>query len=233
MILHDENLMIPERSGATTHMAIVLLVGFFIRLYAFHYNIVINEDGVFYINQAKALLVGDWNMATSCGFKFISLYHILIPIAYKIFGDWIIAAKSISLFFGTMTLAIVYLLFRLFGSERAAFVAALAFAVNPFFVEYSMTIVKDPIYWFFSCLGLLLIISVFRTESREHLLILGNLSFIMASLARFEIAVYILGTSLYILLFIFTNINRNIITKNTINIKHSRSNISRIEKIPL
>src|SRR4030042_4277700 len=78
----------------------IFLLSFAARLYAFFNTSVINPDGVLYINQAKAILNNDWKLAKNCGYDFISLYHLLIPIFYRIFGDWVIAAKSNFIFLG-------------------------------------------------------------------------------------------------------------------------------------
>ena len=83
----------------------LLLIAFVLRLYAFFNTSVINHDGVLYINQARAIVNNDWGLAKQCGYDFISLYHLLIPPSYKIFGDWILAAKAISFVFGTWQLS--------------------------------------------------------------------------------------------------------------------------------
>jgi 4-amino-4-deoxy-L-arabinose transferase-like glycosyltransferase len=179
----------------------LLLISFFLRLYAFFGTTVINRDGVWYINQAKAILNNDWDLARKCGYDFISLYHLLIPFSYKIFGDWILGAKAISLFFGTCAVIPLFFILRRFFRMQTAFVASLAFTMNPFFVSYSVDLVKDPIFWFFALLGFMLFITSLKKEGQLYLLSLSSVSFMIAGFARFEVLIYVIGSLLYLLFF--------------------------------
>jgi hypothetical protein len=179
----------------------LFLIAFVLRLYAFFNTPVINHDGVLYINQARAIMHNDWDLARQCGYDFISLYHLLIPLCYRIFGDWILAAQSISFFFGTCSVIPFYFILRRFFQPRISFVAGLAFAVNPFFVSYSVDLVKDPIFWFFALLGIFFFISALKEEKRLYLLLFSNISFLIAGLARFEILIYFIGSILFIVFY--------------------------------
>ena len=61
----------------------LILIAFVLRLYAFFNTPVINHDGVLYINQARAIMNNDWGLAKQCGYDFISLYHLLIPLCLQ------------------------------------------------------------------------------------------------------------------------------------------------------
>lgn len=180
-----------------------LLIGFTIRLYPLNYKNIINPDGVQYINQARAILDGNWDLAMNCGFEFISIYHVLIPVFYKIFGDWIIAAKSISLLFGTLTIVPFYLIAKqFFRNSNTVFIATLAFAINPFLVSHSEDLIKGPIFWFFSLLGVLFFITPFnKNKNSNYLILFSSISFLIAGWARFEIVTYLIGSVVYIFLF--------------------------------
>jgi hypothetical protein len=119
-------------------------------------------------------------LARQCGYDFISLYHLLIPPFYKIFGDWILAAQSISFIFGTCAVIPFYFTLRHFFQTRISFIASLAFAVNPFFVSYSVELVKDPIFWFFALLGIFFFIAALKGE--EALLPAFSTLFLIAGL---------------------------------------------------
>ena len=179
----------------------LLLIAFVLRLYAFFNTPVINHDGVLYINQARAIVNNDWGLAKQCGYDFISLYHLLIPPFYKIFGDWILAAQSISFIFGTCAVIPFYFTLRHFFQAQTSFIASLAFAVNPFFVSYSVELVKDPIFWFFALLGIFFFIAALKREKKLYFLLFSTLSFLIAGFARFEILMYFIGSLLFIILF--------------------------------
>ena len=179
----------------------LILIAFVLRLYAFFNTPVINHDGVLYINQARAIMNNNWGLAKQCGYDFISLYHMLIPVAYSVFGDWILAAQSISVLFGTCAVIPFYFILRHFFRPQVSFVAGLAFAVNPFFVSYSVDLVKDPIFWFFALLGIFFFITALKKEKKLYFLFFSNISFLIAGFARFEVLMYFMGSMLFILFF--------------------------------
>jgi len=177
---------------------LIILFGFAIRLFSFYYTYIINPDGVLYIHQARAIYYGLNDCILTCSMGFLSNYSILIVLAYKIFSDWVVAAKSVSLFFGTITLVPLYFLLDRFFRKEIALAATLIFALIPVFVDKSADVVRDPVYWFFSVLGLYLFVS--QIENRNHLyLILSSLSFFMAAWARIEATLFILGSFIYLL----------------------------------
>jgi 4-amino-4-deoxy-L-arabinose transferase-like glycosyltransferase len=177
---------------------LIILLGFAIRLFSFQYTYIINPDGVLYIHQARAIYYGLRDSILTCSMSFLSNYSIFIVLAYKIFGDWVVAAKSVSLFFGTLTLVPLYLLLNRFLKKEITLTATLVFALIPFFVATGVDVVRDPVYWFFSVLGLYLFVS--QIEKRNYLyLILSSLCFIMAAWARIEATLFILVSFIYIL----------------------------------
>ena len=185
---------------------LVILFGFAIRLFSFHYTYIINNDGVLYIHQARAIYYGLWNSVLNCSMGYLSNYSIFIVIAYKIFGDWVIAAKSVSLFFGTLTLVPLYFLLDRFFRKEITLLATLIFALIPFFIDRSVDVVRDPVYWFFSALGLYLFVS--QIEKKNYLyLILSSLCFLMAAWARIEAILFLLASFIFIF---FVRQNRKI-----------------------
>jgi hypothetical protein len=91
---------------------LIIGLGFVIRLFCFQYTAVINPDGAIYIHQARAIYYGLYDSLTTCGMSYVSIYPIFIAGAYAILADWVIAAKSVSLIFGTMTLVPLYFLLK-------------------------------------------------------------------------------------------------------------------------
>lgn len=178
--------------------ALIILLGFVIRLFSFHYTYIINPDGVLYIHQARAIYYDIRDSILTCSMGFLSNYSIFIVFAYKIFGDWVVAAKSVSLFFGTLTLVPLYLLLNRFFKKEISLIATLIFALIPVFIDKSVDGVRDPVYWFFSVLGLYLFVS--QIEKRNYLyLILSSLCFLMATWARIEAVLFIFVSLTYII----------------------------------
>lgn len=172
---------------------LVILFGFAIRLFSFHYTHIVNPDGVLYIHQARAIYYGLKHSVLGCSLSFLSNYPILIVAAYKIFGDWVIAARSVSILFGTLTLIPLYLLLREFLERQITQLAILIFSLIPVLVDRSVDVVRDPIYWFFLSLGLYLF--VHQIERKGYLLlIVSNLSFLMAAWARIEAILFLFAS---------------------------------------
>ena len=117
---------------------LIILLGFAIRLFSFHYTYVINPDGVLYIHQARAIYYGLWNSILTCSMSYLSNYSILIVLAYKIFGDWEVAAKSVSLFFGTITLVPLYFLLDRFFRKEITLVATLVLPLSLFLLARAL-----------------------------------------------------------------------------------------------
>ncbi len=189
-LLHDCKI------SRTATLAIIL--GLVIRLYSFTYVPLVNPDGFIYIQQAKALYYGLFDSILSC-YQYLSPYPIFISLNYRVFGDWVIAAKIVSLFFGTITLIPVYWLLRRFYNETTSALALLCFALIPPLIVVSRQVLRGPVYWFFAMMGLYLF--VLHIEKRRSLLaLLSSICFIMGAWARIEGTVFILISIIYLLL---------------------------------
>ncbi len=166
----------------------VIFLGFALRLYASYFTPVINPDGIRYIQQAKALYFGQYDSILSCYF-YLPNYSIFIYISYFFSGDWISAAKNVSIFFGTITLVPFYLLFRRFFNPTISVITLLVFAVMPAYVILSRNVIRGPVLWFFAVLGLYLF--VLQMDKKKSLyLSLSCLCFLMAAWARIESILY-------------------------------------------
>lgn len=193
-----KNNTLMNRLGNKELLFFFVAVGLLFRIYAFAFTPIINQDGVFYIEQAEALLNRDLSRALICGYNFISLYHVLIPVFHKIFGDWLIAAKMISLLFGTATIIPFYFILKHFFRASTVYIGTLAFSINPYFVARSVDIIKDPIFWFFSLLGMLFFIKAIHSDKKDRLFLFSSISYLIAGVARIESFVFLAGTALYL-----------------------------------
>jgi len=176
---------------------LVLCLAFGLRLVSFFLTAIINQDGVLYIHQARAIYYGQWDSLLGCGIGYLSNYSIFIAGAHAVLRDWVIAAKSVSLLFGTLTLAPLYLLLSQFFRKQIALAACLAFALIPVFVDKSVDVVRDPVYWFFLVFGLYFFVAQMGKRSRLFL-ILSSISLLMAAWARVEGVLFIAVTFIYL-----------------------------------
>ncbi|MBN1931458.1 MAG: glycosyltransferase family 39 protein [Desulfobacterales bacterium] len=178
--------------------ALIIFLGFVLRLYSFLHHPLINPDGTLYIQQAKALYFGLWDSVLNC-YPYLSNYPIFIAIGYKIFGNWVLSAQSVSLFFGTLTLLPIYWMLRRFFNETVSCLVLLIFGVLPSFVQLSHDVLRGPVYWFFSMLGLYLFI--LQLEKKNKLFgLFSSLCFMMGAWARIEGFLFILVSIIYLIL---------------------------------
>jgi len=186
--------------GGQREVLLIFTLGFLVRLFMYHNTFIINSDGALYINQARALYYGEWRSAFSCSMSYLSIYPILITGLYTVFHDWVVAAKSISLLFGSMTMVPLYLLLRRFCVQKISALGTLVFAFTPMFVDKSVDVVRDPIYWFFLVLGLYLFVRHMDSKRQGVLLFLSCLTFLVASWARIEAVLFIVVSCGYLLI---------------------------------
>lgn len=175
----------------------VIVLGFVIRLYSFHHSYLFNPDGIKYIQQAKALNFGLYDVLTACYGRVNSLAFFILA-AFKITGDWVVAGKAVSLVFGTAVMIPLYLLLRRFLDKSSACCCLLVFAVHPIFVELSVDILRGPVFWFFLTLGLYL----FTCHDQKRYFLFLSLScaaFLMAFTARLEAIIFILVSPCFLL----------------------------------
>jgi len=187
-----------NRFSTSRTLTLIFLLGFGIRLFSVLYTNIVNPDGVLYIHQARAVYYGLFDSVYNCGLGSLSNYSLFIVGLYMIFGNWVVAAKSLSLIFGSITLIPLYFLVKRFFDDKITLLVILMFGLMPDFVARSADVVREPVYWFFCVLGLYFFVSQL-SEKKDLYLILASLSFLMAAWARIEAVLFMLISSLYIL----------------------------------
>jgi len=200
--------------GFTINPLIYLFaLGAVIRLFTSCFTYIINSDGVLYINQAKIIYYGKWEMLASSGLDYLASYPFFIAGAYGIFHNWMFAAKIVSFLFGVLTLIPIYFLFRLFFNKPISFLGTLLFAFIPIFVDVSADVMRDPIYWFFLTNGIYFFIYYLQNIQRDHkiYLFLSSIAFLLATWTRIEAFLFIILPAIYLLITQYKRIDRLLI----------------------
>lgn len=105
----------------------------------------INKDGVLYIHSAQMLYDGDVQGAVKNYAN--PFYPSLIVLLYIVVGDWVLAARFLSMGAFALTVPILYMLVQqVFQKRHWSFIAALFLAVNPSFHQLSTEILRDPLF---------------------------------------------------------------------------------------
>ncbi|MDX9786797.1 MAG: glycosyltransferase family 39 protein [Desulfobacterales bacterium] len=186
----------PVQLNLSRAAACVLALGFSARIYLFYQIPIISPDSHLYIQQAKALYFGLFDQILSC-YSYLSPYPVAVCAAYRIFGDWVIAAQSVNIFFSTLTIIPFYWLLRRFFDDTVASLTALVFALLPAYTFVSTDALRDPLFWFFSVSGLYLFI-LHIEKRRPGVLLCCSFCLAFATWARIEGSLYILVTACYL-----------------------------------
>lgn len=181
-------------------LTLIILAAAAIRLYALQNTTIINPDGPLYIHQAKAIAGGEWKAAL-CALPFLSNVSVFISLFHLFLEDWLIAARAVSFFFGTLSVVPLYGLFRQFFSRDESLAAAAILIFLPTWVYNSIDGVRDPVCWCFSLYGLYWLTQGVR-EQRRLLLFLACISFLLAAWARIEALWYVAATFIFLPLLI-------------------------------
>ena len=187
------------KTSSPYYFLLVVILGLVLRLFVALNTGIINSDGAIYIDQARIVYYGLWDVIGAHGERYWSLYPFLIALAYEIAGNWIAAAEAVSIFFGTVTLIPLYFLSRKFFDERISTLLLLIFAVTPVFVTGSTDVIRDPLYWFLTVTGLCLFTC--PAGSKTHAaLALSGLCFLLATVTRTEAVIFVIIPALHIML---------------------------------
>jgi 4-amino-4-deoxy-L-arabinose transferase-like glycosyltransferase len=178
----------------------IVMAGIAIRAFAAFHTYVTNPDGMLYIQQAKAIYHGDWQLAKACA-PFVSNYPFLIAGAYWGFPSWIESARMISVLFGSLTLVPLYFLLRRFADERTSCLCVLLYAFIPFLVGGSADLIRDPVCWFFLVSGCYFFVRQLETREtlrKRYLYLTSSYAlFLMAGWARPEAFMFLIFSCCY------------------------------------
>ena len=179
--------------------AAVLLIAAAVRGISWANTPMITVDGTVYIGEAKAIFYGQWEVIAEChGFRRLSLYPFLIAGLFSVAQDWVFAGKAVNYAFSLASIVFLYLLLRQFFDYKISALATLIVGVSPFFVGASVNILRDPIYWFFSLVGLYLF-TICIKENNRLFLFLSSLFFLLATWQRIEASLFFVISFCYLL----------------------------------
>lgn len=190
-----------KRQNVYLPFLLVVLLGAGLRLYSFYFShLMFNIDGVYYLQQAKALYLGEFDRFMAC-YWYPNVYPFVVVPFYWITGHWVVAARTASFLFGTATLIPLYFLLRHFYDRQIATCVLLLAAVNPFMVEVSSEVLRGPVFWFFSSLGLAFFVAGFDRDNRKFFLFGSCVAFLVATWSRIDAVIYLLATPFFIIAF--------------------------------
>ena len=181
----------------------VAAVAFAIRVLVAEFLPVIQPDGVVYLAVAKQF------QATGSPFDplFHPLYPICIALAQPLVGDWEVAGRLVSAFFGALVILPAFALARGIVGRQAALLSAVFIAVHPRLVQDSASVLCEATYTFLLVLGVL---AARRglVSGPKALVSFAGLCLGLAYLVRPEGALYLVGLVLVVVFMIATGRER-------------------------
>lgn len=129
------------------HLLCVGIFALVLRVFVCIATPVIGTDCYNFVHAARCFSDGQYVEAMRHGFH--PLFPVLIALVHSVVGDYEIAGKVVSLFFGVATIFPLYFFTRELFGHRIGIFAVGFLAVNPTHVRLSADIMSDPVHIFF------------------------------------------------------------------------------------
>jgi len=132
---------------------LLLIISLSVRIYLSFFTYVIKNDSVAFMQNAKYFVSGDFS--SGLGHPYHPLYSLIMAVLYKVVPDMELSGTIISVFFGTLTVMVFYLIGKSVFDQKVAFISSIILAFHPYAVRFSADIISESTYFFFfiSALG--------------------------------------------------------------------------------
>lgn len=178
-----------------------LALSFLLKLFLSFQDLVINSDGVGYLQAAQ--MIAEGHFAQSLHIYPMPAYPLLIAVVHTVVPDWILAAKFIGLSAAAAVTIPVYLLTAVLFDRKAAFYAGMAVAVLPSLNDIAPDVVRDPLFLLLACWSVYWMVKAFLAERISGVFwafVLGGAALLFRIEAIFLFAtylVYLVGLSVF------------------------------------
>ncbi len=156
---------------------LLLIISLSVRIYLSVFTYVIKNDSVAFMQNAKFFESGDFS--SGLGHDYHPLYSLIMAVLYKVVPNMELSGTIVSVFLGTLTVIVFYLIGKSVFDQKVSFVSSIVLAFHPYAVRFSADIISESTYFFFfiSAFGL----GYFAITNRK--LLLFSLTGICAALA--------------------------------------------------
>lgn len=163
-------------------LAILSLYSIFC-IYHFFSSGIISNDGVKYVEIARALLTSSHDELGEVGF--FNTYSSTIATLFLLTGDWEVSGKIASSLFGLMTVLALYLFLEGLLGRRQALVISFLFGISPTFIRLSNDILRETLFLFLFTSALLSAYEGIRSK-RLRFFIFSSVLTALSILTRLE-----------------------------------------------
>ena len=132
---------------------LLLIISLSVRIYLSVFTYVIKNDSVAFMQNAKFFANGDFSSGLRHDYH--PLYSLIMAVLYKVVPNMELCGTIVSVFFGTLTVIVFYLIGKTVFGQKISFVSSVILAFHPYAVRFSADIISDSTYFFFfiSALG--------------------------------------------------------------------------------
>lgn len=177
-------LVIPR---ARVYLALILIIGFALRLFDLVQASAIEMDGVSYARITEQFVHGAFGQGLHDVFS--PFYPVIIGIAYFLIPDLEMAGRCVSLLFGMLLIYLCYVFFKRMLGEKKALYGAFFVAIHPYLVQYSALVLSESLATFLFTAAVFLFYRGWAEERGAPLAISGFL-IALTYLTRPEYIVY-------------------------------------------
>jgi len=136
-----------EKIGRNTLfiLLIILLLALFIRLYSLNVENISSDEGLTIYHSQKSII---HNIQWSLSGDYVPFYHVLLSLWVSIFDVTEFNVRILSVFFGVLSVYMIYLVASLLFNKRVGVYSALILALSSFNIYFSQEARPYPLYLF-------------------------------------------------------------------------------------
>lgn len=186
---------------------LILLIACALRvLWLLNVNSVPNSDFKTMYVSAQSFLQGDrsmfWGSAYIARFPHLTMMVLYMALIIKVFPNPLVAMKVFNLFYGVVSVFLIYLIVKaIFNSKKKAMCACLIAAIFPPLITYTATFCTENVAIPFYLLSLYLFIKVVKEKKHWLLLFLCGIILAVGNLFRMVATVMVIAYCMYILIY--------------------------------
>ena len=182
-------------------LAILLTLAIFIRVFFLRFEYAVGWDEVNYLKLGASGAIHGLNHVLHSYWS--PLYPLFVAMFGKFISNYELAGRLVSIFFGTILIAPIYLFAEKYLSKKVAWYSSLLIAFFPMLIESSVSALTESLYIFLAITGVLLGFLAIQKKSILFAAVTGGL-FSLAYLTRpegFGFLIVFIGLTIMVLIY--------------------------------
>ncbi len=187
-----------------SYIFLILLLGIFLRLWAFFHNYGINPDATLYLYQTWALAKGNFSLLKICAIssriKEINLFSVSIVPFFYIFKNLEIAGKCVSFIASSLSLCFLYFILKRYFKGLVLYLTLLIYAIHPILIKESSEILRESLFSFYFLIGLWSFLKGLEVSNKwkGFYLMFSSITWILSAWIRIEGLFFVIFSGIYL-----------------------------------